>query len=586
MSTIRITSDCFEFGQSFTAGQLVSALSPMHDLALVSSGLASYAGSGVQISMPFDGVVPITSLQFNFPAAYGLNQYSRRFYEYEGDRYWWDGVKLVGSGRSSTNLTAVGIKSVGAVQVGTLRGAVASGFQWYRVVGGVNGVGGVSTPIAGATNIDSTGTLSNYTMTAPDLVPGVEVRLRPTGLVLEASLGVAAAVAPTTSAPTFSSPPAVGSVVAFAAGAATGSPAPTITYSMTVYGVTVAMPYTPVAGDSGRAIVLTQIATNAGGAVSASVSATIAAAPPGPTPVNSVLPAITGTAAQGSTLTATPGTWTQTPTFTYQWSRSGAAIVGATGATYLLAAADVSYTITCTVTANALGVTATATSAATAAIAGAPVAPTITAQPTAQAAVSPASATFSVVASGTAVLTYQWQRNGTAIAGATSASFTTPATTLTGGAANNADTFRCVVTNGVGSATSNAVALTVTVSTVPLYGIGIANAWTAGPAALLASMLPIPGAANGSKVGGPFTCAPTGVQYGWVAVLASVSAGGVTFTDALGAGGWLGAGLAGQYSGASPSLSTSTTLYTDANGTTWRLFRQDYASATFTGSIT
>src|SRR3979411_2600950 len=38
-------------------------------------------------------------------------------------------------------------------------------------------------------------------------------------------------------------------------------------------------------------------------------------------------------------------------------------------------------------------------------------------------------ATFSVTATGTGPLSYQWQRNGTAIGGATSASYTTPATT-------------------------------------------------------------------------------------------------------------------------------------------------------------
>src|SRR6202035_2052654 len=66
-------------------------------------------------------------------------------------------------------------------------------------------------------------------------------------------------------------------------------------------------------------------------------------------------------------------------------------------------------------------------------------------------------ATFSVTASGTAPLSYQWRKNGTAISGAAAASYTTPAAT----AADNGAQFSVVVTNSVGSVTSNAATLTV-----------------------------------------------------------------------------------------------------------------------------
>jgi hypothetical protein len=86
-----------------------------------------------------------------------------------------------------------------------------------------------------------------------------------------------------------------------------------------------------------------------------------------------------------------------------------------------------------------------------------PLSPAITTQPTAQSVMVGQTATFSVVASGTAPLTYQWQKGTTAIAGATSASCTTPPTTL----ADSLSKFRVVVSNSAGSATSNQAVLTV-----------------------------------------------------------------------------------------------------------------------------
>src|SRR5438105_14451228 len=58
-----------------------------------------------------------------------------------------------------------------------------------------------------------------------------------------------------------------------------------------------------------------------------------------------------------------------------------------------------------------------------------PVAPAITAQPASQRVSAGQTATFTVTATGTAPLSYQWQKNGTAIGAATTASYTTPATT-------------------------------------------------------------------------------------------------------------------------------------------------------------
>jgi hypothetical protein len=85
------------------------------------------------------------------------------------------------------------------------------------------------------------------------------------------------------------------------------------------------------------------------------------------------------------------------------------------------------------------------------------VAPSITAQPASQSVLLGQTATFTVTASGTGPFTYQWQKNGAPISGATTSSFTTPGTTL----ADNGATFVVVVSNSSGSTTSNAATLAV-----------------------------------------------------------------------------------------------------------------------------
>jgi glucose/arabinose dehydrogenase len=89
-------------------------------------------------------------------------------------------------------------------------------------------------------------------------------------------------------------------------------------------------------------------------------------------------------------------------------------------------------------------------------------APSITSHPANATVAAGQSASFTVAASGTAPLAFQWQRNGVSIAGATAPTFT-----LTTTAADNAATFRAVVSNVSGSATSNAATLTVLNNNAP-----------------------------------------------------------------------------------------------------------------------
>lgn len=85
------------------------------------------------------------------------------------------------------------------------------------------------------------------------------------------------------------------------------------------------------------------------------------------------------------------------------------------------------------------------------------VAPSITAQPINEFIIAGQTATFSVTASGTPPLSYQWRKNGTEITGATSVSYTTPAETTS----DNGAQFTVVVSNSAGSVTSNAATLSV-----------------------------------------------------------------------------------------------------------------------------
>jgi hypothetical protein len=88
-------------------------------------------------------------------------------------------------------------------------------------------------------------------------------------------------------------------------------------------------------------------------------------------------------------------------------------------------------------------------------------APTITTPPATIGVASGQAATFSVVAGGTAPLSYQWQRNGSNISGATGASYTLASPTV----ADSGAAFRVVVSNAFGSITSAAATLSVSAST-------------------------------------------------------------------------------------------------------------------------
>lgn len=92
-----------------------------------------------------------------------------------------------------------------------------------------------------------------------------------------------------------------------------------------------------------------------------------------------------------------------------------------------------------------------------------PKAPSITTQPSPATVAVGRTATFTVAATGSDPLSYQWRKNGVAILRATSSSYTTPSTALT----DNGSVFSVTVTNYYGSVTSTNAALFVTASMQP-----------------------------------------------------------------------------------------------------------------------
>ena len=84
----------------------------------------------------------------------------------------------------------------------------------------------------------------------------------------------------------------------------------------------------------------------------------------------------------------------------------------------------------------------------------------ITVQPLSQTLPIGETATFTVTATGTAPLSYQWSENGVGIAGATGTSYTTPAVALGNGGSTSIGSFQVKVSNATSSVVSNDAALT------------------------------------------------------------------------------------------------------------------------------
>ncbi|NUQ11974.1 MAG: hypothetical protein HUU26_06560 [Gemmatimonadaceae bacterium] len=123
-------------------------------------------------------------------------------------------------------------------------------------------------------------------------------------------------------------------------------------------------------------------------------------------------------------------------------------------------------------------------------------APVIATPPQNAAVATPNTATFTVSATGTAPLSYQWKRNGTDIQGATGTSYTTPATTV----GDHGTQYSVTVSNSAGSATASAT-LTVTAGRARLF----TTSWGDGILRITEDVLAATSPATPKTVTGPAT---------------------------------------------------------------------------------
>ena len=164
------------------------------------------------------------------------------------------------------------------------------------------------------------------------------------------------------------------------------------------------------------------------------------------------------------------------PTPTLQWFKGSTAISGATTTILTISGATAADVATYTLVATSSIGSATS-NAVTLTVTGLGTAPTITTQPSASAVSVGSTASFTVVASGTSPLTYDWKKDGTSIIGATNATYT-----IGSAATTAAGSYTVVVSNSAGSVTSTAASLTVTATstTAPrLSNLSVRTALTA-----------------------------------------------------------------------------------------------------------
>ncbi len=208
------------------------------------------------------------------------------------------------------------------------------------------------------------------------------------------------------------------------------------------------------------------VVTNSSGSVTSSIAVLTVLIPPGISSPPQDLTVLAGGTANFS------ATATGSAPLSYQWKLggvnvvNGARISGATTSALSITSAQASdagnYTLAVS---NAVGSVTSSPAALT--VNGPPV---VTTPPASQSVVAGNNALFTVAATGTAPLSYQWQFNGGPVNGATTTSLA-----ITGAQPGNQGNYTVVVTNVAGSVTSSVALLTIS---APVSSTNVANGAT------------------------------------------------------------------------------------------------------------
>ncbi|HYQ33429.1 MAG TPA: hypothetical protein VEQ83_09470 [Lapillicoccus sp.] len=188
--------------------------------------------------------------------------------------------------------------------------------------------------------------------------------------------------------------------------------------------------FTPGAAQQGRVLTVEVTGTLAGYLPVTKASLPTAAVALGDL-VATPVPTITGTPKVDAVLTALPGAWDTGTALAHQWSVGGVLVVGATGATYVVRAADAGKAVTVAVTGTLAGyLPVTRTSAASGAVADGDLAsaptPTLVGTPRVDQELRADPGAWD----GGTALAYRWTRDGAPIAGVTGSTYRATAADL------------------------------------------------------------------------------------------------------------------------------------------------------------
>ncbi|HEU5080686.1 MAG TPA: immunoglobulin domain-containing protein [Opitutaceae bacterium] len=330
----------------------------------------------------------------------------------------------------------------------TATGSGVLSYQWKKNGTSISGANSSSYSIASATTSDG----GTYSVTVSNSAGSITS----TGATLVVN---AAAVAPSITTQPVAKSVTAGQSASFSVVAAGTGP---LTYQWRKNGVNISgtnsSTFSIASTNTGNAGSYSVVVSNSAGSVTSNaVNLTVA---PVVVPPSIILQptAQSVTAGQAASFSVTA---TGSATLTYQWRRNGVNVSGATSATLNLANVSNAQAGTYSVVVSNSAGSVTSTNV-TLTVNAAPVGPSITTQPLASSVTAGQTASFSVTATGSATLKYQWAKDGNNISGATSSVYTI-AVTATGDSGN----YSVTVSNSVGSVTSTAVRLNVAAALIP-----------------------------------------------------------------------------------------------------------------------